>query len=187
MKIVKRVLVVGLCLLLSLVFAYNIYRFVCIRILKKDMATIAGYTALEVVSGSMEPTLHIGDMIIINTKEKTYKKGDIVTFYDKEGSFVTHRIISINEVEMVTKGDNNNKEDQPTNVENIVGKYVFKVSRGQKLLSALKSPLIAVLILINGIFLGIYVSIDKQGNLILDDEEKEYEEFRQYLNKKKKK
>lgn len=187
MKIVKKIVVGILCFLLGLFIIYNVYRFVCTKILKKDIATIGGYAALEVVSGSMEPTLHIGDMIVINTKSKNYKVGDIVTFYDKEGSFTTHRIISLDEEKMITKGDNNNKEDEPTERTKIIGKYAFKIGSGQKIISALKSPLIIALVLINGILFCIYVSIDKNGNLILDDEEKEYQEFQEYMSAKKEK
>lgn len=186
MKILKKVLIAILFIFFALVMIYNIYKFICINILKKDMATINGYVALEVVSGSMEPTINKGDIIIVDTKIKEYKKNDIVVFYDKEGSFITHRIISINDKEMITKGDNNNTQDEPTSINKIVGKYVNKINKGQKILSLLKSPLITVLILINGVLICIFVSIDKQGNVVLDEEEKEYGQFKKYLNHKNK-
>lgn len=169
-----------------MILGFNIYKFVCLNILKKDMAPINGYIVLEVVSGSMEPTLHIGDVIVVDTKVKDYNKNDIITFYDSEGSFITHRIVSINDKEMITKGDNNNTEDEPTDVSKIVGKYVLKIDKGQKILSSLKNPIIMTLILVNGILICIFVSIDKYGNVILDEEEKEYQEFKEYLNKKNK-
>ncbi len=186
MKIVKKILVAIISIIVILILSYNIYKFVCINILKKDMATINGYVALEVISGSMEPTINIGDIIIVDTKIKKYKKNDIVVFYDQDGSFVTHRIISINDKEIITKGDNNNTPDDPTSINKIVGKYVSKIDNGEKVLSALKSPLVTILILINGVLLCIFLSIDKHGNIVLDDEEKEYEEFKEYLDKKNK-
>lgn len=187
MRIVKRILTITISIFLGLVLLGNIYRFVCTKILKKDVATVGGYAALEVVSGSMEPKLYVGDMIIINTRAKKYEKGDIVTYYDKSGSFVTHRIVSISETEMITRGDNNNRDDEPTDPKNIVGKYVFKIGKGQKIVTSLQKPIFVILILVDGLFLCIYASIDKKGNLILDDEEKEYEEFREYLKGKKEK
>ena len=187
MKIIKRIVFILVSLFFLLLLSYNVYKFVCVNILKKEIVTINGYVAFDVVSGSMEPTIHIGDMIIVDTKIKKYKKGDIVTYYDSEGSLVTHRILSINKKEMITKGDNNNIEDKPVAVKNIVGKFVYKVPKGQRIISSLKSPLIMTLILINGVLFCIFVSIDRHGNLVLDEEEKEYEEFKEYLNIKNEK
>lgn len=186
MKIIKKINIIIISIILGLLLSYNLYQFVCTKILKKDITTINGYAILEVASGSMEPTLLVGDMIIIDTKIDNYKKDDIITFYDSEGSFITHRIVSINDKEMITKGDNNNTNDDPSSTDKIVGKYVFKIPKGQKIVSGLKSPIIAGLILLNGVLFCIYVSIDNKGNLILDEEEKEYEEFKEYLKKDKK-
>lgn len=186
MKIIKKIIFIIISIILLLLLTYNIYKFICVNILKKDITTINGYAILEVASGSMEPTLHVGDMIIIDTKIEDYFKDDIVTFYDHDGSLVTHRIISINENQMITKGDNNNTEDKQNSVDKIIGIYIYKIPKGKKIISVFKNPLIASLILLNGILFCIYISIDKKGNLILDDEEKEYREFKEYLNKKDK-
>lgn len=187
MKILKKITLAFILIMVGGLLTYNLYKFICTNILKKDITTINGYAVLEVITGSMEPAIHVGDMIVIDTKIKEYKKNDIITFYDKEGSFVTHRIISINSKEVITKGDNNNTKDEPTALNKIVGKYVFKINNGQKIVSLLKSPIISILILGNGILFCIFVSIDKYGNLKLDEEEKEYEEFKEYLNKKENK
>lgn len=187
MKIIKKILVAIISILMILIMAFNIYRFVCINILKKDMATINGYVALEVISGSMEPTINIGDIIIVDTKIKKFKKDDIISFYDKDGSFITHRIVSINGKKFITKGDNNNTEDEAIDISKVIGKFVFKIDNGKKFLSLLKNPLIIILVLVNGVLFCIFVSIDRNGNVVLDEEEKEYVEFKKYLNKKNKK
>lgn len=184
MKIVKRLGIGIVTFVLVLLLAFNIYNFVSVKILKKDLASFGGYAILEVVTGSMEPTIHVGDLIIINTKEVNYQESDIVTFYDVDGSFVTHRIVSINGTEMMTKGDNNNTEDDPTEMDKVVGKYLFKISGAGKLLASFKSPFVLVMILIIGLLFCIFVSIDKEGNPILTEEEKELQEFREYQNKK---
>lgn len=185
MKILKRVISTILFILLSLLFIYNIYNFICISVLKHKIAPVNGYVALDVVSGSMEPTIHIGDMIIINTKDKDYEKDDIVTFYDQEGSLVTHRIIAINSRQMITKGDNNNSPDPVITHDKIVGKYVLKINNGRKIVSALKSPFAMIIILIIGILMCVFVSINKNGEIILDDKEREYLEFKKYQKNKK--
>ena len=187
MKVVKKILIIILTIVLTIVLSFNLYNFISINILHKDLADINGYAILEVVSGSMEPTIKIGDLIIINTKEKDYKKDDIVTFYDVNGSFVTHRIISINDKVMVTKGDNNNTIDEEISVDNIVGEYVLKINGGGKILSSFKNPFVMVMILLIGVLACFLISTDKDGNPILTDEEKEFMEFKEYKKNKSKK
>lgn len=187
MKIVKRLLIGIVTVLLTLMFVFNIYNFISIKILHKDIADFGGFAILEVVSGSMEPTIHIGDLIIIDTKANLYQKDDIVTFYDENGSFVTHRIVSINENEMITKGDNNNTEDEATDVSKIVGRYVTKISNAGKILASFKNPLVLLLILVIGLLFCFLISTDKDGKPILTEKEKLMQEFREYKKMKKKK
>lgn len=186
MKTLKKIVVIVFSILISIVLIYNIYNFICINILDKKITTVGGYGMLEVVSGSMEPTIHVGDIIIIDTKDKNYKVGDIVTFCDREGSFVTHRIIAIVEQQVITQGDHNNTEDDAIFMDDIVGKYKFKISGGGIFLAALKSPLTIIMIFVIGMLICVYVSTDKDGNPILDEEEKEYLEFQEYLKEKRK-
>src|SRR6266498_1989012 len=61
--------------------------------------------ALVVRSGSMEPTLPVGSLIVAK-KQSHYQVGDVITF--KQGnSFVTHRINNIENGAFQTKGDAN--------------------------------------------------------------------------------
>ena len=175
MKKFKRIVLGIVGVLLGLLFVYNIYSFVCVKVLKHDFATFGGYALLEVVSGSMEPA------IIIDTKDKHYKTKDIVTFRD-ENNFVTHRIVAINDDEIVTKGDSNNAEDKAITKKDVVGKYVTKISNAGRVLASFKSPLTMVMIFIIGILVCIFISLDNEDNPILDEDEKE---FREYLEKKR--
>ena len=177
MKIVKKIIFIIITIILCLVLAFNLYNFISLKILKKDLPTIGGYAVLEVATGSMEPTLKVGDLIIINTKEKNYQSKDIITFYDVNGSFVTHRLVSIKGDKMITKGDANNTEDEELTSKNIVGKYIFKIAGLGILLKSLRSPFTSIMILIIGILICWLVSTDKNGELILDEEEKEFEKF----------
>ncbi len=179
MKIIKKIGIAIATLLLILLLAFNVYNFFCIQILGKDLATINGYGVLEVISGSMEPTIHIGDMILVDTKADDYKPDDIITFYDVEGVFVTHRIVSIYDGMMITKGDNNNTEDAPLSVDRIIGKCVMQLSGLGKLTAALKSPFTMVMVLLIGIMICFLVSTDKNGNPVLTEEEIEFQKFRE--------
>lgn len=78
----------------------------------------------KVMTGSMETGIHSGDYILVK-KSSNYKKGDVIT-YLKDGNYITHRIVKIENNKIITKGDANNIEDEAIEKEDIVGKYVFK-------------------------------------------------------------
>lgn len=186
MKIFKSILTKFIYLILILLVSFNVYNFVCINILKQDIPLINGYGILEVVSGSMEPTIDIGDLIVINTKDSNIKENDIITFYDENNAFVTHRVIKVEDNMITTKGDANNTEDKEFSKTKVVGKYVTKIKGMGRIMSSFKSPFVMIMILVIGLLACYLVSTDKEGKPIITEEEKEYEEFLEYKNKKKK-
>ncbi len=186
MKRIKKIVFVILSIFLGLLLIFNIYNFISIKVLHKDLASVNGYAMLEVVSGSMEPTILKGDIIIINTKEKNYKANDIITFRGKEGEFVTHRIKSIDNKTMITKGDNNNTEDDPIMMDSIVGKYVTKINGAGKILASFKNPLTLVMIFIIGLLGCVLLSTDSDGNPKFNEDEIEFQEFLKNKNAKEK-
>ena len=166
MKTFKRVLVGIISTLLGLILIFNIYNVICLKILHKDLATINGYGILEVVSGSMEPTINIGDLIVINTKAKDFEKNDIITFYDVNGSFVTHRLVKIKDDKMY------NTEDEELPTKNIVGKYVFKISWLGNVIASLKNPIVSILILVIGVLICYLISVkDNEIKEAIDEDE----------------
>lgn len=82
------------------------------------------YTGCEspivvVLSGSMEPAFHRGDLLFLNNDvREDYKVGDIVVFkIDGREIPIVHRILKLHEkengtVKILTKGDNNNVDDR---------------------------------------------------------------------------
>ncbi len=183
MKLLKKIGIGFMTTILALMLIFNLYNLIMLKVLHHDLAPIGGYALLEVVSGSMEPTIKKGDLIVINTKAQNYAKDDIVTFYDVNGSFVTHRLVELKNKVMITKGDANNSVDEELPSKNIVGKYVFKLSGFGKVISAFKSPLVSILILVIGILICYLISTDKNGEVIPDQDEKA---FRKYMQKKMK-
>ena len=75
------------------------------------------------LTGSMEPTIIPNEMIIIK-EQKSYKENDIITYRDKFGMLITHRIIGIEDENIITKGDSNNGPDEIISVDKIEGKVV---------------------------------------------------------------
>ncbi len=180
MKIIRKVSTTIITCLLVLLASFNVYNFICIHLFHQDLTTIGGYAVLEVVSGSMEPTIHVGDLIVIDKNAPSYRQGDIVTFKDVDGSFVTHRIVKIDKETMVTKGDANHSADDMMSVSSLVGKYTLRIPGAGKIMAAFKSPFVMIMIFIIGVLTCVFVSTDKQGKPILEKEEKEYLEFLDY-------
>ena len=185
MEIIKQLSKTLVKVILVTLLSYNLYNFYCIKVLKHDLATVNGYGILEVITGSMEPTIHVGDLIVIDTETKDYQVNDIVTFYDVDGSFVTHRIMAINEDKVVTKGDNNNTNDEEMAKSKIVGKYVTKMTGLGKVLSSLKSPIVMVVVMLIGIMVCMFISIDKDKNQIDVEDKSEFLRFKEEKEKNK--
>ncbi|MFB6265595.1 MAG: signal peptidase I, partial [Candidatus Nanohaloarchaea archaeon] len=62
---------------------------------------------VAVTSGSMEPTLHRGDMVVVHgEKWKNIEEGEILVFKTEEMPVpVIHRVIKKNSTALETKGD----------------------------------------------------------------------------------
>ena len=92
------------------------------------------FWTIAVASGSMEPKIKKGDVVIIEKIDKKYnklKKGDILAFKYKN-VIIVHRIIKIikqqDEYYFYTKGDANSKEDNfMVEKQMIIGKVNHKI------------------------------------------------------------
>lgn len=83
-----------------------------VQIIDNTISYVNGYSASTVISGSMEPTLHVGDIVLIKKTDKV-NYNDIITFIspDEEGVTYTHRIVAVGDGMYKTKGDANNSID----------------------------------------------------------------------------
>lgn len=100
--------------------------FILLNILSMNNKSLFGFRIYRVISGSMQPALQIGDVIIIK-KANNYAEKDIIT-YDNGLTTITHRIKSINGDEIITEGDANDAPDKPITKDRILGKYFFRIS-----------------------------------------------------------
>ena len=101
-----------------------------------NVANLAGFTPMTVLTDSMSPTFNSGDLILIKKCDPaTLQVGDIVTFHtiiENEYALNTHRIVEIESQSATrvyhTKGDNVSVED-PRSItgSDIVGKYLGRV------------------------------------------------------------
>ena len=145
-KIISKTLTILLILFTVSVMSLATYNFVSVKILNKDYPNLFGYTFFEIVSGSMSPQIEKGDMIIVKL-DTDYKVGDIISFKDND-SIITHRIVQINDDNIVTKGDANNTEDNPITKNQVIGKTVKIVSRAFILAKVFTTPKVLFMCLI---------------------------------------
>lgn len=120
-------------------------------VLKEKVTKVFGYGFLVVISGSMEPEIKKGELIVIKDNSK-YLIGDIIT-YKENDLLVTHRIVEIpKENFYITKGDSNNTEDLEISKDKIIGKVIFHSSKlGNFIVYYLHIFLIGLIILIGTI------------------------------------
>jgi len=116
--------------LVLIVLVFCVVTVVQVKSAKKPF--IFGYATYYVLTGSMEPVIHVGDVIIDEkvSSISDLKEGDIITYIGKEGEFagktVTHKIVRIDGDKIVTKGVAAKvvKEDPPITFNDVIGRYV---------------------------------------------------------------
>ncbi|MCX8180553.1 MAG: signal peptidase I [Thermofilaceae archaeon] len=110
--------------LIILAFTLVVLVFVAPRALETD-APLA-----VVTSWSMEPTLHVGDLIVVKGTHEP-EIGDVVVYVKPNGELIVHRLIEIRHtlagVEYITKGDANAWPDPPVYPNQLKGKVILVV------------------------------------------------------------
>lgn len=131
-KVLKRIGQCAVWVILISMVGLSAYIMICN--MQGRAAVVFGRSIVKVVSGSMEPSIHDGDYIIIKkTDSSELKEGDIICFYsiDDEiyGKMNTHRIVRrLDDGSFVTKGDTSfTEDDHAVTADNIIGKYEGKV------------------------------------------------------------
>ncbi|MDD1748081.1 MAG: signal peptidase I [Methanomassiliicoccales archaeon] len=128
---------------------------------------VVGIRFDTVLSGSMNPTLETGDMVVVTSVEPSeLKVGDIIVFNSPIASgLVCHRIIDVkqdSELVFQTKGDNNEDPD-PYLVPsaNVVGKVQADIPSMGYVIQYLRGPFGLLLIL--SLVLAVIFIPDKGG------------------------
>lgn len=93
---------------------------------------LMGLQVFNVISGSMEPTYSVGDLLYVKTVDPdSVRVGDPITFVLNEDLVVaTHRVVKIDgeNRQFTTKGDANETEDAaPVHYNNLIGVPVFAI------------------------------------------------------------
>jgi signal peptidase len=107
---------------------------------------VIGQRPLTVLSGSMEPALATGDVVVVDRIEpRDAAPGDVVTYRDPGGRLVTHRVRAVRPdgagYEFITRGDANNAGERWTlRPDGELSRAVFRVPHAGRLLAVTSSP-----------------------------------------------
>lgn len=92
---------------------------------------VFGIQPMAVLSGSMEPTYHVGSLVYVKEgiSKDDIEVNDPITFKISEDTVVTHRVVEIDaEGNYITKGDANEANDGGNvNFSNVVGMPIFTI------------------------------------------------------------
>lgn len=120
-----------LVLLIAIMLVFQ----VSMQIKDKGYVTIGGYSTFRVATGSMEPTIMTGALLICEDEEiENIELNDIICFksanQSMNGAVITHRVIDIKTVHgitrLTTRGDANSVEDGLyVTADNLIGKVVW--------------------------------------------------------------
>lgn len=148
-----------------IIIAIAVVVFVVTRI-SGEVPSVLGYTIFRVSSGSMEPELMVGDIIVDKGVDSPddIAVGDVISYDgagDLQGKIITHKVIvaphkeSNGETMLQTQGVANPIADDPVEFSKVRGKYLFKIPYIDKLYNLFLSlwGLIIFLLLIILIFL----------------------------------
>lgn len=125
-----------LCVILIPVLIINCTLIVKSYINPDQVPTIGGFCPLIVLTDSMYPQIHSGDLIICKTVEpETVEVGDVIAFFDPAGNgttIVTHKVIEVLDgeegLQFRTQGTANNAADEmPVPSEDVVGVYQLRI------------------------------------------------------------
>ena len=102
-----------------------------------------GYELYDVVSGSMEPEIPVGSVIVVDRIEpEEIQVGDIIAFW-AGGSVVAHRVVENRTIagEFVTKGDANDTEDiSAIPYSALIGIVIYHLPRLGQVITVYTSP-----------------------------------------------
>lgn len=163
----KRVLgwIGNLLFILVLILCLStIYTTVQAKNAQDNLPSVFGYKMMRVLTGSMEPILNPGDLILVKSIDANKVKiDDVITFKNSENTFVTHRVIDLNlkegKIFFETKGDANNiKDEEAVFADALIGTLRFNLPKAGYVIDFLRRPIgLVILVLVPLLYLTIGV------------------------------
>lgn len=141
-------------------------------------ARVIGLRVYTVLSGSMEPTYHVGSLIYVKEKDPfTIAAGEVITFMLDEETIATHRVVAVvpdeedaATIRFRTKGDANAAEDGGlVHYKNVIGTPVFTIPGLGYVADYIQHPPGTYIAIAAGVIILLLVFLP---DLFPDDEEK---------------
>ena len=160
---------------------------------------VFGYKPMIVLSGSMETSIHTGDLVFVKMVDTdTLKEGDVIAFRNEEDTVTTHRIVKVifedEKQYFKTKGDANNAEDSNlVDAKDVEGLYVGRIAKVGNFLIFMQKPIGLFIVLLVILVIGLswlYIVNVREEKRYRKEEEKdrlEFEEFKKQRDLKRQK
>ena len=154
---------------------------------------VFGYKPMIVLSGSMETSIHTGDLVFVKMVDTTsLKQNDVIAFRNESNTVTTHRIVEIvyenGKQYFKTKGDANNANDKNlVAMKDVEGLYVARIPKAGNLLMFMQKPIglfIALLVILVIGLLWLYMVSRKDDKVYRKMEEKDRLEFEEFKRKR---
>lgn len=168
-RLVKNII----CWILILILAITMVIFLTTRI-QGNTPTVFGYTIFRITTGSMEPELMTGDVILdkVVDDETEIAVGDVITFEGGsqfDGKLVTHKVIKAPYTDengntmLQTHGIANELDDTPISIDQVRAKMICKIPYIDTLYNLFLSPcgLLIMILLIILVFIDEIINIVK--------------------------
>lgn len=137
----KRIVKTAAVIILALIALLNVCTMLFSSLNLRERLNWFPAALLEVSSGSMEPRLSVGDLLVVwETPYEELSEGDIITFhYGNE--LITHELRRWEGSRLVTKGIANMTEDVSIGPEEYCARMLFAIPKGAVILNILTSPI----------------------------------------------
>ncbi len=158
----------ALCLILAAVFIINMTMIVKSYMYPERVPDFAGYKPFIVLSGSMEPAIMAGDLIVTkNVDPENVAVGDVISFRVENDIMVSHRVTEVQTtggLSFLTKGDANVGMDavsvQPETIE---GLYIWRGAGLGKFAIFLQTPIGMLIFVVTPLCLFVIYDIVSRG------------------------
>lgn len=180
---VTSVLIIIIAVLMSVVTTAYVIK---IKISPDKVPSFAGYKPLVVLTGSMEPYIKPGDMILVrNTNIDNINVEDIITYSIDENTYITHRvkdkILKNKKVVLKTQGDANNEADNlEIHEEMLIGKVRFIMPKAGYAIQFVKSFKGFVLLVMLPVFILLAEQLLEKNSKTKMNKKRKYRKYRRH-------